>query len=91
MGTHRIAFAIKTTNLKRFDVKPCYGILNPKETTVLAVSCETFNPASENLCGERITVEWTKIPRDASQEFSTSWFRDDGAVCRKIMPVEYNL
>ncbi|KAJ1349541.1 hypothetical protein KIN20_005130 [Parelaphostrongylus tenuis] len=39
----RIGWAIKTTNMKRLGVDPACGVLDPKEATLMAVSCDTFD------------------------------------------------
>uniref|UniRef100_A0A183GT29 MSP domain-containing protein n=1 Tax=Heligmosomoides polygyrus TaxID=6339 RepID=A0A183GT29_HELPZ len=56
-GRH-IGWAIKTTNKRRLGVDPACGVLDPKEVTLMAVSCDVFD-----CCGggdtndDRITVE----------------------------------
>uniref|UniRef100_A0A1I7X4J3 Major sperm protein n=1 Tax=Heterorhabditis bacteriophora TaxID=37862 RepID=A0A1I7X4J3_HETBA len=41
-SARRIGWAIKTTNMKRLGVDPPCGVLDPKEATLMAVSCDTF-------------------------------------------------
>ncbi|KHJ93050.1 MSP domain protein [Oesophagostomum dentatum] len=43
----RIGWAIKTTNMRRLGVDPACGVLDPKETTLMAVSCDTFDYGRE--------------------------------------------
>ncbi|KAJ1347884.1 hypothetical protein KIN20_003050 [Parelaphostrongylus tenuis] len=38
----RIAWAIKTPNMERLGVDPAWGVLDPKEATLMTVSCDTF-------------------------------------------------
>ncbi|KAJ1352994.1 hypothetical protein KIN20_009532 [Parelaphostrongylus tenuis] len=45
----RIGWAIKTTNMKLLGVDPACGVLGPKEATLMAVSCDTFEYGRE-LC-----------------------------------------
>ncbi|KAJ1359277.1 hypothetical protein KIN20_017967 [Parelaphostrongylus tenuis] len=39
----QIGWAIKTTNMKRLGVDPACGVFDPKEATLIAVSCDTFD------------------------------------------------
>jgi len=57
----------------------------------MAVSCDTFDAASEDLNNDRITVEWTNTPDGAAKQFRREWFQGDGMVRRKNLPIEYNL
>ena len=41
-SARRIGWAIKTTNMKRLGVDPACGVLDPKEATLMAVSCDAF-------------------------------------------------
>ena len=41
-SARRIGWAIKTTNMKRLGVDPPCGVLDPKESTLMAVSCDAF-------------------------------------------------
>lgn len=90
-GGRRIGWLIKTTNMKRLNVDPPCGILEPKENVIMAVSCEPFNAAVEDLNNDRITVEWTNIPEPAGKQFRREWFQSDGMIRRKNLPIEYNI
>uniref|UniRef100_A0A914DEU4 MSP domain-containing protein n=1 Tax=Acrobeloides nanus TaxID=290746 RepID=A0A914DEU4_9BILA len=68
-----------------------YGVLDPKETVVMAVSCDAFDFDSEDISNDCITVEWTNMPEGAAKQFRHEWFQDDGMVRRKNLPIEYNL
>ncbi|KHN84847.1 Major sperm protein isoform beta [Toxocara canis] len=83
--------AIKTTNMRRLGVDPPCGVLDPKENVLMAVSCDTFNAATEDLNNDRITIEWTNTPDGAAKQFRREWFQGDGMVRRKNLPIEYNL
>jgi hypothetical protein len=89
-GGHRIGWAIKTTNARRLGVDPPCGVLDPKESVLMAVSCDTFDPAAEDTNNDRITVEWTNTPEGAAKQFRREWFQGDGMVRRKNLPIEYN-
>ena len=90
-GGRRIGFAIKTTNMRRLNVDPPAGVLDPKEAALLAVSCDAFDIASEDTNNDRITVEWTNSPDGAAKQFRREWFQGDGMVRRKNLPIEYNV
>jgi hypothetical protein len=89
-GGRRIGYAIKTTNMRRLNVDPPAGVLDPKEAVLLAVSCDSFDIASEDSNNDRITVEWTNAPDGAAKQFRREWFQGDGMVRRKNLPIEYN-
>ena len=89
-GSQRIGWAIKTTNMQRLQVDPPAGVLDPKESVLLAVSCEPFDFASADTNNDRITVEWTNAPEGAAKQFRREWFQGDGMVRRKNIPIEYN-
>ncbi|KAJ1355659.1 Major sperm protein 10/36/56/76 [Parelaphostrongylus tenuis] len=86
----RIGWAIKTTNMKRLGVDPACGVLDPKEATLMAVSCDTFDYGREDTNNDRITVEWCNTPEGAAKQFRREWFQGDGMVRRKNLPIEYN-
>uniref|UniRef100_A0A914D4B2 Major sperm protein n=1 Tax=Acrobeloides nanus TaxID=290746 RepID=A0A914D4B2_9BILA len=56
-----IGWAIKTMNAVRLGVDPPCGVL---EAVLMAVSCDAFDFASANTSNDRITVEWTKTPKN---------------------------
>uniref|UniRef100_A0A914BVA2 Major sperm protein n=1 Tax=Acrobeloides nanus TaxID=290746 RepID=A0A914BVA2_9BILA len=89
-SARRIGWAIKTTNPARLRVDPPYGVLDPKEAVLMAVSCNAFDFASEDTNNDRITVQWTNTPEGATKQFCYEWFQSDGIVRRKNLPVEYN-
>ncbi|KAK6017021.1 MSP domain protein [Ostertagia ostertagi] len=86
----RIGWAIKTTNMKRLGVDPACGVLDPKEATLMAVSCDVFDYGREDTNNDRITVEWCNTPDGAAKQFRREWFQGDGMVRRKNLPIEYN-
>ncbi|KHJ79101.1 hypothetical protein OESDEN_21261 [Oesophagostomum dentatum] len=43
--------------MRRLGVDPACGVLDPKETTLMAVSCDTFDYGREDTNNDRITVE----------------------------------
>ncbi|KAK6101069.1 major sperm protein 2, putative cytoskeletal MSP [Brugia malayi] len=90
-GGRRIGWAIKTTNMRRLGVDPPCGVLDPKENVLMAVSCDTFDAAREDINNDRITIEWTNTPDGAAKQFRREWFQGDGMVRRKNLPIEYNL
>lgn len=67
------------------------GVLDPKESVLMAVSCEILDPATEDIANDRITIEWTNTPDGAAKQFRREWFQGDGIVRRKNLPIEYNL
>ncbi|KHJ96919.1 MSP domain protein [Oesophagostomum dentatum] len=85
----RIGWATKTINMRRFGVDPACGVLDPKETTLLAVSCNTFDYGPEDTYNDRITVEWCNTLESAAKQFRREWFQGDGTVRRKNLPIEY--
>ena len=90
-GGRRIGWAIKTTNARRLGVDPPCGVLDPKESVLMAVSCDSFDVASEDTNNDRITIEWTNTPEGAAKHFRREWFQGDGMVRRKNLPIEYNI
>lgn len=82
---------MKTTNVKRLSVDPPCGILEAKETIIMAVSCDPFNAATENLTNDRITIEWANAPEDGSKKFHREWFQGDIMIRRRNLPIEYNV
>uniref|UniRef100_A0A1I8EHC4 Major sperm protein n=1 Tax=Wuchereria bancrofti TaxID=6293 RepID=A0A1I8EHC4_WUCBA len=60
--------AIKTTNMRRLGVDPPCGVLDPKENVLMAVSCDTFDAAREDINNDRITIEWTNTPDGAAKQ-----------------------
>ncbi|VDO69843.1 unnamed protein product [Haemonchus placei] len=86
----RIGWAIKTTNMRRLGVDPACGVLDPKEATLMAVSCDVFDYGREDTNNDRITVEWCNTPEGAAKQFRREWFQGDGMVRRKNLPIEYN-
>ncbi|PIO62303.1 hypothetical protein TELCIR_16146 [Teladorsagia circumcincta] len=53
----RIGWVIKTINMKRLTVDPACGVLDLKEATPMAVSCDTFGYGSGDTTSDRITFE----------------------------------
>ncbi|VDL77945.1 unnamed protein product [Nippostrongylus brasiliensis] len=86
----RIGWVIKTTNMKRLGVDPACGVLDPKEATLMAVSCDVFDYGREDTNNDRITVEWCNTPDGAAKQFRREWFQGDGMIRRKNLPIEYN-
>uniref|UniRef100_A0A914HRQ9 Major sperm protein n=1 Tax=Globodera rostochiensis TaxID=31243 RepID=A0A914HRQ9_GLORO len=76
-GTKRIGFAFKTTKPKRINMNPPNGVLGPKESVNVAISCDAFDPSSEDTKGDRVTVEWTNTPDPAATAFKLEWFQGD--------------
>ncbi|KHJ90034.1 MSP domain protein [Oesophagostomum dentatum] len=73
----RIGWAIKTTNMRCLGVDPACGVLNLKETTLMAVSCDAFDYGREDTNNDRITVEWCNIPESDAKQFRREWFQGD--------------
>uniref|UniRef100_A0A914R5B9 MSP domain-containing protein n=1 Tax=Parascaris equorum TaxID=6256 RepID=A0A914R5B9_PAREQ len=65
---------MKTTNMTRLSVDPLCGVLDPKEE-LMAVSCDTFNAATEDLNDTHTTIEWTNTPDGAAKQFRREWFQ----------------
>ncbi len=89
----QIGWAIKTTNPRRLGVDPPCGVLDPKESVLMAVSCNAIESEEEQQAqtsNDRITVEWTNTPEGATKQFRREWFQGDGMVRRKNLPIEYN-
>ena len=76
--------------MKRLGVDPPCGVLDPKESVLMAVSCEALDFAVEDTRNDRITVEWTNTPEGATKQFCRELFQSDGMVRRKNLPIEYN-
>jgi hypothetical protein len=73
------------------EVYPGFGVLDPEETVLITVSCNAFDFASKDTSNDRIIVEWTNTPKGAAaKQFCSEWFKFDGIVHRKNLPVEYN-
>ncbi|KAI1691775.1 zinc-finger double domain-containing protein [Ditylenchus destructor] len=75
----------------RLGVDPPCGVLDPNESVLMAVSCDSFDFAAENTQNDRITIEWTNAPEGATKQFRREWFQGDCMVRRKNLPIEYNL
>ncbi|KHJ76628.1 major sperm protein 63 family protein, partial [Oesophagostomum dentatum] len=86
----RIGWATKTTKIRRLGVDLACGVLDPKETTLVTVSCDNFDYGREDTNNDRITVKWCKTPEGAAKEFRRKWLKGDGMVRRKNLPIEYN-
>ena len=89
-GAHRIGYAIKTTNMKRLEVNPSSGVLDPKEAQMLTIAQQPFPFRSCKQYVDRISIEWTNAPEGAAKQFRHEWFQGNGSICRKILPIEYN-
>ncbi|KAL3075689.1 hypothetical protein niasHS_012519 [Heterodera schachtii] len=87
----RIGDAIKTTKPQRINVNPPNGVLGPKKRVRVAISCEAFDPGSEETEGDRVTVEWTNTPDSDANVFKPEWFQGDGMVRRMNLLIEYNI
>uniref|UniRef100_A0AC35FWU0 MSP domain-containing protein n=1 Tax=Panagrolaimus sp. PS1159 TaxID=55785 RepID=A0AC35FWU0_9BILA len=70
----RNGWAIETTNMKRLDVDPPCGVLDPKDAVLMAGSCDSFQFGQEDTNNDRITIEWTNIPDGAAKHFCREWF-----------------
>ncbi|KHJ99197.1 MSP domain protein [Oesophagostomum dentatum] len=88
--SRRVVWAIKATSMKSLGVDPACGVLDPKETTLMAVSCDTFDYGREDTNNDRITVEWCNTPEGAAKQFRREWFQGNGMVRRKNLPIEHN-
>ena len=90
-GSKRIGYAFKTTKPKRINMTPPNGVLGPKESVNVAISCDAFDPSAEDTKSDRVTVEWTNTPDPEANAFKLEWFQGDGMVRRKNLPIEYNV
>ncbi|KHJ86958.1 MSP domain protein [Oesophagostomum dentatum] len=70
----RIGWAIKNTNVRCLGVDPVCGVLNLKETTLMAVSCNAFDYGREDTSNDRITVEWYNTSEGDVKQFRPEWF-----------------
>ena len=70
---------------------PPNGVLDPKESINIAISCDAFDAGTEAMNNDRVTVEWTNTPEGAAKQFRREWFQGDGMVRRKNLPIEYNM
>ncbi|KAJ1354708.1 hypothetical protein KIN20_011709 [Parelaphostrongylus tenuis] len=86
----RIGWAIKTTNMKRLGVDPACGVLDPKEATLMAVSCDTFEYGREDTNNDRITVEWCNTPEGAAKQFRREWFQGDDSPQSFVLAVLFD-
>ena len=91
VSDRRIGWTIKPSNMKLLAVNSAFGCLEPKETTVIAVSCRAFAYKQEEITKDYISIEWTDIPRRSAKQYSPEWFQDAGLVSRKNLAIEYNL
>ncbi|WKY05905.1 hypothetical protein Q1695_006258 [Nippostrongylus brasiliensis] len=48
--------------LSELEVDPACVVLDPKEATLMAVSCDVFDYDREDISNNRITVEWKDLP-----------------------------
>ncbi|KHJ77181.1 MSP domain protein [Oesophagostomum dentatum] len=58
----RIEWAIKTTKMRHLGVDPACGVFDPKETTLLTMSCDNFDYGREDTNNDRIAVKWCNSP-----------------------------
>ncbi|KAL3117835.1 hypothetical protein niasHT_001426 [Heterodera trifolii] len=90
-ATRRAGSAFKTTKPKRINIIPPHGVLRPKKSVYVAITCDAFDPDNEDTEGDRVTVEWTNTPDSAATVFKQEWFQGDGIVRRKNLSIEYNV
>ncbi|KAL3068213.1 hypothetical protein niasHS_016407 [Heterodera schachtii] len=90
-ATRRAGSAFKTTKPKRINIIPPHGVLRPKKSVYVAITCDAFDPDNEDTEGDRVTVEWTNTPDSAATVFKPEWFQGDGIVRRKNLAIEYNV
>ncbi|KIH56007.1 MSP domain protein [Ancylostoma duodenale] len=86
-SARRVVWAIKTTNMRRLGVAPACSVLNPKQSTLIAVSCDVFIYGREDTNNDCITVEWCNIPDGAEKQFRREWFQEDGMMSRRTCPL----
>ncbi|KAI6191527.1 Major sperm protein [Aphelenchoides bicaudatus] len=89
-GSRRIGWAIKTTIMDRLDVNPPYGVLEAKESALVAISCDAFDYKQEDNHNDRIAIEWANTPEGAPKEFRREWFQGNVMVRRKNLRIKYN-
>ncbi|KAJ1375104.1 hypothetical protein KIN20_038359 [Parelaphostrongylus tenuis] len=86
--THRMGN--RRTKMKRLGVNPACGALDPKEATLMAVSCHAFEYGREvDTNNDHIIVEWCNIPSEPQSisvaNGSREWYGP-----KKNLPIEYN-
>uniref|UniRef100_A0AC35U9M9 Major sperm protein n=1 Tax=Rhabditophanes sp. KR3021 TaxID=114890 RepID=A0AC35U9M9_9BILA len=86
----RIGWTIKTTNLEKFGIHPSYGVLDPYEGCVVAISCNAFVFGQQDTNYERIVIEWKNTSDGAAKIFNNEWFFGNGLTRRKNLLIEYN-
>ena len=69
---------------------PHNGVLDPKKTAIICVSCRSFNVGSLPTNG-RISVEWTNMTTYAAKQFGQKWFECNFATKGvKDLAIEFN-
>uniref|UniRef100_A0AC35FS38 Uncharacterized protein n=1 Tax=Panagrolaimus sp. PS1159 TaxID=55785 RepID=A0AC35FS38_9BILA len=68
--------------MKRLSIDPACGVRDPKETVLLAVTCDTFKVGQEDIKNNR--NEWTNTFAEAAKQFYREWFQGNGS--RKNKP-----
>ncbi|KHJ76403.1 hypothetical protein OESDEN_23977, partial [Oesophagostomum dentatum] len=58
-------------------VYPACAVLDHKETTLMAVSCDSSDYGREDTKNDRITVKWCNTPEGAAKQFRCEWFQGD--------------
>lgn len=88
--SHKIAWAIKSTNIHRLPVTPqTCGILNRKSQIFLNVTCEPFEHIGYP-DDDRITIKWVKVNMETTT-FSRELLQDDSFCKTWALCVKYNL
>lgn len=80
---HHVAFKVKTTNPKRYCVRPNTGVIDPKSACEFSVTMQAPKVAPPDMiCRDKFLVQSTYVPEGTEEEDVTSnmFVRDDGKV-----------
>uniref|UniRef100_A0A914CH97 Major sperm protein n=1 Tax=Acrobeloides nanus TaxID=290746 RepID=A0A914CH97_9BILA len=88
-SAHRVGWRINT-NMKRIFMDPPNGVLDPKETVKILVTCRAFNYVG-SLPPGRISIEWTNMTVFAAKQFRQKWYECNYAMKGvKDLAIEFN-
>ncbi len=99
VGRRRVAWVFKSTNVKRFHVRPTIGQLNWGESVVLEMTCQPISgdyaTEARRSRADRVTIEWLELAADSARvplfRMSSAWFAKAGKKWRRPLKVTYNL
>lgn len=88
---HRIAYAVKGNSVPRVMANPPFGIMEPKEQRLIAVSVQKFVWNEYDYEKDRIAFDYVLLPDDnKAKTFSLALLQHSDTKRRKNIRIEYN-